>query len=67
VPGADGAAAAAGRERLRRLGEKPAVAVGRERLRGLGEGPAAAVVGAVGAARDGVSETASEQMPVARV
>ena len=69
VPGADGAAAAAaaGRERLRRLGEKPAAAAGRERLRVLGEGLAAPAVRAVGAARDGVAETASEQMSPARV
>ena len=67
VPGADGAAAAAGRERLRTLGEKPAAVVGRERLRVLGEGPAAAAVGAVGVARADVVETVLEQMPVARV
>ena len=61
VPGAPG------QERLCRLGEKPAVAVGQERLRGLGEGPSTAGVGAVGAVRDGVTETVSEQMPVACV
>ena len=82
MPSADGvvAAAAAGQERLRRLGEKPAAAAGREwlcglgegsaaatgqeQVRGMGEGLSAAAVGAVGAARDGVAETVLEQMPV---
>ena len=69
MPGADGVAAAAavGWERLLRLGEKPAAAAGRERLRGLGEGLAVAAVRADGAARDDLAETASEQMPAARV
>ena len=61
VPGADGAAAAAGQQRPRRLGETPATAAGHERLRGLGEGPFASAVGSVGAVR----ETEQEPLSVA--
>ena len=67
VLGVDGAAAAAGRERLHRLGEKPAAATGQEWLRGLEEGPSAAAVSAVRVARDGVVETGFNQMPVTYV
>ena len=62
VPGADGAAAAAaaGRERLRRLGEKPAAVTGQYRLCGMGEGLSVLAVDAVRAARDGLVETGLE-------